>query len=55
MKRIAIDISCRMFFLALALVLLYFLPTLARLFGEIMASIFVPLLENTIQNMGEVR
>jgi hypothetical protein len=55
MRRIAINISYRLFFLALALVLLYFLPALARLFGDISTGVLVPLLENTIQNMGEIK
>ena len=51
MREFAKDISYRVLFLALALVLLYFLPTLARLFGDFMAVVFVPLLEDVIQNM----
>ncbi len=51
MRELAKDISYRLFLLVLVLVFLYFLPVLAHLFGDFMAAVFVPLLENTIQNM----
>ena len=52
MKDFAKDISYRAFYLALAVALIYMLPTLAHLLGELSAAVFVPLLENTIQNLG---
>lgn len=51
MKDFAKDISYRAFCLALAITLIYMLPTLAHLLGEFAATIFVPLLENTVQSV----
>ena len=53
MKDLAKDISYRVFFLALAAVLIYMLPTLAHLLGEFATAIFVPLLESAVQNMSK--
>lgn len=53
MKNFAKDISYRVFYFALAIALLYILPTLAHLFSEFAAMFFIPLLENAIQNIGK--
>lgn len=51
MRELAKDISYRVFYLALAAALIYMLPTLAQLAGEFAVTIFVPLLENTVQSV----
>ena len=52
MKEFAQDISYRLVYLLLAVVLIYFMPTLLSLFAEFATAVLVPLFEDTLQNMG---
>lgn len=51
MREFVVGILYRVFLLALAVALIYMLPTIAHLLGDLMAAVFVPLLESLIQNM----
>lgn len=52
MRQLAVDISYRLFYLAAAAAILYFLPTLVILFGDLATAVFTPVLESVVQNMG---